>query len=228
MAEDITPATEPSQTAGAPRRSIWVPVLLIAVALVVATIDQISKNWVVAHLPPGEPFPVLGEALQWLFVRNPGAAFSMASGATWVFTILAAVVAGVIVWQIRRLRSVPWALFLGLLLGGVLGNLTDRLTRAPGFPEGHVIDFIYTPWMMPAIYNLADVAIVSAMCIFVLVTLLGLPITGGPRERTRKELAAAEAAASESASDVVGAPEPAADAQPTAPGEENEVRNGTA
>nr|WP_223160690.1 MULTISPECIES: signal peptidase II [unclassified Leucobacter] len=196
--------------------------MLIAVALVVATIDQVSKNWVVANLPPGEPIPVVGEALQWLFVRNPGAAFSMASGATWVFTILAAVVAGVIVWQIRRLRSVPWALFLGLLLGGVLGNLTDRLTRAPGFPEGHVIDFIYTPWMMPAIYNVADVAIVSAMCIFVLVTLLGLPITGGPRERTRKELETVEA------DQVNDATEPAADAQPTAPGEENEVRNGTA
>lgn len=222
MAEDITPATEPSQTAGASRRSIWIPVLLIAVALVVATIDQVSKNWVVANLPPGEPIPVVGEALQWLFVRNPGAAFSMASGATWVFTILAAVVAGVIVWQIRRLRSAPWAIFLGLLLGGVLGNLTDRLTRAPGFPEGHVIDFIYTPWMMPAIYNVADVAIVSAMCIFVLVTLLGLPITGGPRERTRKELETVEA------DQVNDATEPAADAQPTAPGEENEVRNGTA
>ncbi|MGR4009609.1 signal peptidase II [Leucobacter sp. 1207-22] len=168
------------------------PALLVAVAAVVATIDQLTKNWVVANLPPGEPVKVFGEALQWLFVRNPGAAFSMASGATWVFTILAAVVAGVIIWQIRRLRSVPWALFLGLLLGGVLGNLTDRLTRDPGFPEGHVIDFIYTPWMMPAIYNLADVAIVSAMCIFVLVTLLGLPITGGPREKAQ---AAAEASA---------------------------------
>lgn len=192
MAEDIIPATEPSQTARAAHRSIWVPALLVAVAAVVATIDQLTKNWVVANLPPGEPVKVLGEALQWLFVRNPGAAFSMASGATWVFTILAAVVAGVIIWQIRRLRSVPWALFLGLLLGGVLGNLTDRLTRDPGFPEGHVIDFIYTPWMMPAIYNLADVAIVSAMCIFVLVTLLGLPITGGPREKAQ---AAAEASA---------------------------------
>lgn len=192
MAEDIIPATEPSQTARATHRSIWIPALLVAVAAVVATIDQLTKNWVVANLPPGEPVKVFGEALQWLFVRNPGAAFSMASGATWVFTILAAVVAGVIIWQIRRLRSVPWALFLGLLLGGVLGNLTDRLTRDPGFPEGHVIDFIYTPWMMPAIYNLADVAIVSAMCIFVLVTLLGLPITGGPREKAQ---AAAEASA---------------------------------
>lgn len=164
-----------------------VPLVLFVVAAVVYTADQLVKNWVVATLPEGETVPVLGEFLRWHFVRNPGAAFSMASGATWIFTILAAVVVVVILWQIRRLRSIPWALFLGLLLGGVLGNLTDRLTRDPGFPEGHVIDFISTPWMWlgfnEAIYNIADIGIVSGMLLFVLITLLGLPIEGGPRQR---------------------------------------------
>lgn len=122
--------------------------------------------------------PVLGEFLQWHFVRNPGAAFSMASGQTWIFTIFASVVVFVILWQIRKLRSVWWALFLGLLLGGVLGNLTDRLFREPGFPEGHVIDFIYTPWMMPAIYNIADIGIVTGMIVFVAVTFFGVSIDG--------------------------------------------------
>jgi len=164
-----------------------VPVLLLAVALLIYAADQLSKQWVVTHLVEGETVPVLGEFLQWHFVRNPGAAFSMASGATWIFTILAIVVAVVILWQIRRLRSIAWAIFLGLLLGGVLGNLTDRLFRPPGFPAGQVIDFILTPWMWlgfnPAIYNVADMGIVIGMGLFLIVTLLGISIDGRPRER---------------------------------------------
>ncbi len=188
----------PDATATRPWRR-WVPVLLCVVAGLVLTVDQLSKNWVVATLPEGTTVPVLGEFLRWHFVRNPGAAFSMASGSTWIFTILATVVVGVILWQIRRLRSIAWAVFLGLLLGGVLGNLTDRLTRAPGFPEGHVIDFISTPWMWlgfnEAIYNIADIGIVSGMMLFILITLLGLPIDG----RTRAEARIAEAEAAEAA-----------------------------
>lgn len=168
-----------------------VPLLLLAVAVVVYAADQLTKNWVVSHLTEGESVPVIGEFLQWHFVRNPGAAFSFASGSTWIFTLLAAVVVVVILWQIRRLRSIPWALFLGMLLGGVLGNLTDRLTRPPGFPEGHVVDFILTPWMWlgfnPAIYNVADIGIVTGMGLFVIVSLLGLPIDGSPRIRRRDD-----------------------------------------
>ena len=176
-----------------------VPLVLVVVAAVVYAADQLVKNWVVTSLPEGETVPVFGEFLRWHFVRNPGAAFSMASGSTWIFTTLAAVVVVVILWQIRRLRSLPWAVFLGLLLGGVLGNLTDRLTRPPGFPEGHVIDFISTPWMWlgfrEAIYNIADIGIVSGMLLFVVITLLGLPIDGGPRHRAGRASAAAESAA---------------------------------
>lgn len=164
---------------------------LLSLAIVVYAADQLAKNWVVANLPEGRSVPVLGEFLQWHFVRNPGAAFSFASGATWVFTLLAAAVVGVIIWQVRRLGSRTWAVFFALLLGGVLGNLTDRLTRDPGFPVGHVIDFISTPWMFPwplspAIYNVADIGIVSAMILFVLITILGLPIDGSPRVRAEK------------------------------------------
>lgn len=159
---------------------------LLGLALVVYAFDQITKNWVIANLPEGRAVPVLGDFLQWYFVRNPGAAFSFASGATWVFTLLAVVVVGAIIWQVRHLGSRVWAVFFALLLGGVLGNLTDRLTRDPGFPVGHVIDFISTPWMFPwplspAIYNIADMAIVTAMCLFVVITLLGIPISGGAR-----------------------------------------------
>lgn len=163
------------------------PAVTLGVALVVLAVDQFAKNRVVETLVEGRTVPVLGDFLRWHFVRNPGAAFSMASGSTWIFTILAVVVVLVVLWQIRRLKSIPWALFLGLLLGGVLGNLTDRLTREPGFPQGHVIDFISTPWMWlgfnEAIYNVADIAIVSGMILFVLITLLGLPIDGSPRAK---------------------------------------------
>lgn len=179
-----------------------VPLFLFAIAGIVYAVDQLSKNWVVATLPEGETVPVLGDFLQWHFVRNPGAAFSMASGQTWIFTILAAVVVCVILWQIRRIRSLLWGLFLGLLLGGVLGNLTDRLIRDPGFPEGHVIDFILTPWMWfwgnPAIYNVADIGIVSGMGLFVIITLLGINVDG---TRHTKESADSEPADGSGADD---------------------------
>lgn len=156
---------------------------LLALAALVYLADQLSKNWVVANLPEGQSVPVIGDFLQWHFVRNPGAAFSMASGMTWIFTTLAVVVVAAILWQLRRLGSRSWAVFFALLLGGVLGNLTDRLLREPGFPVGHVVDFISTPWMLPAIYNVADIAIVTGMGLFILISLLGLPIDGSPRQR---------------------------------------------
>ena len=192
-------ASEPTAPSGAAsRRRAWVPLLLLGVAAVVCAVDQLVKNWVVDHLVEGQTVPVWGEFLRWHFVRNPGAAFSFATGSTWIFTILAAVVVLVVLWQIRRLRSVPWALFLGLLLGGVLGNLTDRLTREPGFPQGHVIDFISTPWMWlgfaEAIYNIADIAIVSGMILFVAITLFGVTIDGSPRHRRTVEDTSAEEA----------------------------------
>lgn len=153
-------------------------IILIAAAVVVYGVDQLSKYLVVTDLTEGEVVPVLGYVLQWQFVRNPGAAFSLASGMTWIFTILAAGVITFIVWFARRIRSVAWALVFGLLLGGVLGNLTDRLFREPSFGLGHVIDFISTPWMLPAIYNVADMAIVSSMVLFMILTIRGVGLDG--------------------------------------------------
>ncbi|WP_336659219.1 signal peptidase II [Leucobacter sp. USHLN153] len=163
------------------------PLLLIGVAAAVLLVDQLVKNWVVGTLTEGQTVQVWGDVLRLHFVRNPGAAFSLATGSTWIFTIIAAVVVVVVLWQIKRLRSVPWALFLGLLLGGVLGNLTDRLTRDPGFPQGHVIDFISTPWMWlgfnEAIYNIADMSIVGGMLLFIVITLFGVPLDGNVRPK---------------------------------------------
>ncbi|MBM7830763.1 signal peptidase II [Agromyces cerinus] len=159
-------------------------------ALAAYGLDQLSKFLVVSNLTEGEVVPVLGSLLQWQFVRNPGAAFSIASGMTWIFTILAAGVITFIVWFARRIRSIAWAVVFGLLLGGVLGNLTDRLFREPSFGLGHVVDFISTPWLIPAIYNIADIAIVSSMVLFMILTIRGIGLDGSRELRPAKREAA--------------------------------------
>lgn len=153
-------------------------VVLVVAALAVYGLDQLSKYLVVTNLVEGEAVQVLGDLLHWQFVRNPGAAFSLASGMTWIFTILAAGVITFIIWFARRIKSVAWGLVFGLLLGGVLGNLTDRLLREPSFGLGHVVDFISTPWLLPAIYNVADMAIVSSMVLFMFLTIRGVGLDG--------------------------------------------------
>jgi signal peptidase II len=174
------------------RVGITALLILVGVAITVYGVDQVSKQFVVTTLAEGEVVPVLGNVLQWQFVRNPGAAFSIASGMTWIFTILAAGVITFIIWFARRIRSIAWALVFGLLLGGVLGNLTDRLLREPGFGIGHVIDFISTPWLIPAIYNVADIAIVSSMVLFMILTIRGVGLDGSRPTRDGDEPGAGE------------------------------------
>lgn len=153
-------------------------------AVLVLAADQFTKHLALENLPYEQPVPVLGDFLIFYLVRNPGAAFSLGEEVTWIFTIALAAVAIVIVWlAATRIRSRLWAVALGLLLGGVLGNLTDRVLREPGFPVGHVIDFINTPWMMPAIYNVADIFIVSMMIGVALLVLIGLQFDGTRESR---------------------------------------------
>lgn len=175
-------------------------IVIAILAITVLAADQLSKQYALAHLTEGEPVPVIGDALQWLLVFNPGAAFSMGEGVTWVFTIALALVAGAIVFlAITRVRSRLWVVVLGLLLGGVLGNLTDRLLRDPGFAEGHVVDFILTPWMWfwttPAIYNVADIFIVGGMISVALLVVTGLNFDGTRGERPAEDTVTADAAA---------------------------------
>jgi len=151
--------------------------VLAAIAVGIFAADQLSKLWVLDSLVPGDRHLVLGELLQLTLVRNPGAAFSLASGSTWVFSIIAATVVVVIIWFAGRIRSMAWASVFGLLLGGTLGNLFDRLFREPSFGQGHVIDFLEV-WMFPAIFNVADIAIVSSLCLFVLLTIRGVHLDG--------------------------------------------------
>ncbi len=176
-----------------PLRKAAAGIIIALLAVLVLAADQFTKHLALQNLPYEQPVPVIGDFLIFYLVRNPGAAFSLGEGVTWIFTIALAVVAAVIVWlAATRVRSRLWAVALGLLLGGVLGNLTDRVLREPGFPVGHVIDFINTPWMMPAIYNVADIFIVSMMIGVALLVLVGLHLDG-----TREARKAADAAPEE-------------------------------
>lgn len=160
--EDPGPRGQEAAARPAPRRFGLLAVLAVGVYL----LDLISKILVVRYVENGPPIPIVGELLQLRVIRNPGAAFSIGTGMTIVFTVIAVVVATVIVRTARRLRSLPWAITLGLLLGGVLGNLTDRIFRAPAPFQGHVVDFIAVPNF--PVFNLADSAIVcgGALAVF--------------------------------------------------------------
>lgn len=151
--------------------------MLASVAVLVYVADRVTKYFVTQNLELDKTVPFIGQVLQLRWVENPGAAFSFGSGSTWVFAIIAAGVAVFIIIFARRIRSVAWAVLFGLLLGGTLGNLTDRLTRPPGFGQGHVVDFFVLIYF-PAIFNIADVAIVSSMVLFIILTIRGIGLDG--------------------------------------------------
>jgi signal peptidase II len=177
------PATDDSANADRPQRaSARTLALLGAIAVLVYGLDQGAKYLILENLAVGERTPVLGELLQFQLVKNSGAAFSLLSGSTWIFAIIASVVVVFIVVFAHRIRSVAWASVFGLLLGGTLGNLHDRLFREPGFGIGHVIDFLQL-YAFPAIFNLADVAICSAMAVFIVLSLRGIGLDGSRAPR---------------------------------------------
>ncbi|WP_443033488.1 signal peptidase II [Streptomyces sp. ACA25] len=168
------PAEEPVEPeAGRGKRRIAV---LATVAAIAYVLDLISKILVVEWLEHRAPVPVFGEWLRFEAVRNSGAAFGMGEALTVVFTVIAAVVIAVIIRIARKLYSTPWALALGLLLGGALGNLTDRIFRAPGVFQGAVVDFIAPKYF--AVFNLADTAIVCGGILIVLLSFRGLDPDG--------------------------------------------------
>ncbi len=155
--------------------------VLVAVAALVYAADVISKVIVVATLTQNRPVRVVGSLLQLDYLRNPGAAFSLgAGGYTVVFTLIAAAVIVAILRMARTLASPRWAVALGLLLGGALGNLTDRIARSPGPLRGWVVDWIQLPhW---PVFNLADSAICCGGALMVLLTVMGLH-PDGQRDR---------------------------------------------
>ena len=153
--------------------------LLLAVAALAYAIDLGTKLAVVARLEHHAPVGLIGSWMELRVMRNSGAAFGIGGAATLVFTVIAAVVAVVIFRLARRLRSGPWAFALGLLLGGALGNLTDRLFRSPGHLRGAVVDFISVRGF--SVMNLADWAIVCGGALMVLYSFLGWELDGTRR-----------------------------------------------
>jgi signal peptidase II len=136
----------------------------------------VTKALVVARIEDQEPVLLLGGQLIIQVTRNPGAAFSLGTGATPVFTAIAVVVVVAILWAARRLRSAGWAVALGLLLGGASGNLVDRVLRSPGPGRGAVVDFLdFQVW--PS-FNVADSAIVVGGVLAVLLSVRGVEIDG--------------------------------------------------
>ena len=142
---------------------------LYLTAWVVWLIDLGTKVWAVDVLSSRANVEVIGSFLQLTFVKNPGAAFGIGAGSTIIFTIFALSVLVIITRYATQLTSKGWAVVCGLVLGGILGNLTDRIFREPGFLQGHVIDWIQIPnW---PVFNIADSAIVIAALIAIVLTI---------------------------------------------------------
>ncbi|MFV2177808.1 signal peptidase II [Actinomadura sp. LOL_016] len=178
--------------------------MLALVAVVALAADIVTKMIVVATLQGEEPIRLLGGLLTLRETRNSGAAFSIGTGYTVVFTLIASGVVVAIIWTGRNLRSLPWAICLGLMLGGALGNLVDRVLRAPAPLEGHVVDWIQVPnW---PVFNLADSAVVCGGVLAVVLAARGLQLDGtritddkdGDEGGSGAETAKSESAKSES------------------------------
>ncbi|MFG3103150.1 signal peptidase II [Streptomyces sp. NPDC048182] len=150
--------------------------VLFVVAAFAYLVDLVSKMLVVAKLEHHESIEIIGDWLRLSAIRNAGAAFGFGEAFTIIFTVIAAAVIVVIARLARKLYSLPWAIALGLLLGGALGNLTDRIFRAPGVFEGAVVDFIAPKHF--AVFNLADSAIVCGGILIVLLSFRGLDPDG--------------------------------------------------
>ena len=159
-----------------PRRDRRLLALVVALALTVVVVDQVTKAWALRTLTEGDRIPLLGDLLGLQLVFNPGAALSIATGMTWVLTLVALAVVVVVVRMSRRLGSPLWALTLGLLLGGAVGNLVARFARPPAPGRGHVIDFI--AYGNVFVGNVADIAIVVAAGLVIIQTLRGVGLDG--------------------------------------------------
>lgn len=161
--------------------------MFLLIAAVLLALDLLTKVLAVAELTPGEPVSIVGDVVRLSLVRNPGAAFSMATGMTWLLTLIAVAVVLGVVRIGRTLRSLWWAIGLGMVLGGALGNLLDRLFRAPGPLRGQVVDFLAVGWW--PVFNVADSSIVCGAILLVMLTVFGVE-PDGSRAGHQADLAA--------------------------------------
>ncbi|WP_341716888.1 signal peptidase II [Micromonospora sp. FIMYZ51] len=178
------PAGSGTAESGTDPRARRKPVtILLSLAVFALAVDLLTKHLALAELSDREPVRLLGGAVYLSLTRNSGAAWSLGSDYTFVFPVIAFGVLGWIAWMARTLRSVPWAISLGLVVGGVTGNLLDRIFRAPGWFVGHVVDMIsvFDPYgrVFP-IFNVADSALVCGVVLAVV-----LEFTGRQRDGSR-------------------------------------------
>ena len=146
---------------------------LFSVAWAVWIIDLATKIWAVNNLSYKSNVKVIGEFFQLTFVRNPGAAFSFAADVTVFLSIFSLIVMIAVLYYAPRITSRGWAVVLGLVLGGILGNMVDRIFREPGVLRGHVIDWLQLPnW---PVFNIADTAIVIAALLAMVLTARNIP-----------------------------------------------------
>jgi signal peptidase II len=146
---------------------------LYGVAWFVWVLDLATKLWAVSTLSDRSNIKVLGDFFQLTLVRNPGAAFSIAEGATIFLTLFGFFVLAIIFYYSVKITSMGWSVVLGLAMGGILGNLVDRIFREPGVLRGHVIDWLQVPNF--PVFNIADSAIVIAAGISMLLSLRNIP-----------------------------------------------------
>lgn len=145
---------------------------LLVTALLVILFDLATKAWAVARLENQSDIKLIGEFLKFSFVRNPGAAFSFGTSVTWVFTLIAIAVSVAILVISRTVTNEPWAIALGGLLGGAVGNLIDRIFRSPEVFQGHVVDFISIPNY--PMFNISDSAVVLSAIAMVALSFRGV------------------------------------------------------
>lgn len=151
--------------------------LSLGVAFAVIFLDQLTKLIALAYLKPFTPVPVLGQLLQFTLAFNDRAAFSLGGSNTWFFTITSSLATLALLYFVPRFQTKSWLFIGGAALGGVVGNLVDRITKDPGFPNGHVVDFIQIPFNFP-IFNIADMAITIPATIAAIKFIRGEPIGG--------------------------------------------------
>jgi signal peptidase II len=151
--------------------------LFLGIGVFLVFLDQLTKELAIAALSDGSVIPVIGDILRFRLAYNDAAAFSLGVGQTWVLAIIACCAVLALLWFGPKARNLTWIIIAGLVLGGAAGNLVDRLTRAPGFLNGHVVDFISIPFNFP-IFNLADTFLVVGVSLAMLRTLMGDELGG--------------------------------------------------
>jgi signal peptidase II len=163
------------------RSKSFVTFTAILVATLIAVTDQLIKNFIVAEFDMYVVRPFLCEVVKLTYILNDSAAFSLGFGLTGLFTLISSVATLALIWFIAfKSKSTAWSIIAAVMLGGVVGNLLDRLFRSPGAGLGKVVDYIQIPFNFP-IFNLADIAIVSMAILSALLVLLGHDV-GRPRK----------------------------------------------